>query len=486
MYRNVMRSLAIAVLTISSLMITWPANADDDSSGAVFVMTNSTNRVRGNEVAMYNRAENGDLSLIGFFPTGDLSTGNPQLGAGPAPTSQFFHIKSGGNLPLVATNLDGLGSSHTLILGPGRRCLFAVNGGSNSVSSFRVQTNGLSLVSIEDSQGTLPVSLAIYGNLLFVLNSGDQGSVAGFRVSDYDCTLFPLGQNGMASLMGYTDPFTPPAPGDVQTTPAQISFTPDGALLLVSIKGGDAVLNNVPPLLPSGRMLVFPVNGNGGLGQPVVTPFSFANGIGAPFSFVFSGSRTVITANISTATVAAFLIDASNHLVEIGQPVSIAHFGACWIVRSDNYVYIVSFGAPSGVLEILGQGVGLPDLDGAIDGFRIQSNGGVAGPQIADIEYPSPGPGRTGNHGIDLAAIGNWLYFIEPRIGKIGRLTVQPGTGSLSNLVEFSGLAPSLEPSPSLNPGINNFLTRCFLQDPNDPSYSPECRLGSALGIAGF
>jgi hypothetical protein len=67
-----------------------------------------------------------------------------------------------------------------------------------------------------------------------------------------------------------------------------------------------------------------------------------------------------------------------------------------------------------------------------------------------DIDYPPPGTGRTGNHGIDLAAIGDWLYFIEPRIGKIGRLTVQSGTGSLSNLVQFSGLDPSLEPFPGL------------------------------------
>src|SRR5262249_41978284 len=122
MYRSVVRSLAMAVLTISSLMITWPANADgrdggdDRGRGAVFVMTNSTNPVRGNEVAMHDRAANGDLSLIGFFPTGDLSTGNPQLGSGPAPTAQVFKIASGGSLPLVAANLDGLGSQNSLIL----------------------------------------------------------------------------------------------------------------------------------------------------------------------------------------------------------------------------------------------------------------------------------------------------------------------------------------------------------------------------------
>jgi hypothetical protein len=168
------------------------------------------------------------------------------------------------------------------------------------------------------------------------------------------------------------------------------------------------------------------------------------------------------------------------------------HFATCWIVRSDGYVYTASFGAPSGAREILGEGSGLPDRDGVIDGFRILGNGGVAGTAagnpIVEFGYPPPGPGptgnqRTGHHGIDMAAIDNWLYFIEPRIGMIGRLTFHGGR-SLSSPVQFGALDPSLEPFPKLNPGINNFLTRCFLQDPDQ--LSPECRLGSAQGIKGF
>jgi hypothetical protein len=473
------------------------AAADDprDQNGAVFVMTNSTNPIRGNEVAMYNRSEKGDLSLIGFFPTGDLSDGKPQLGSGPAPTAQVFKIASGGALPLVSANLDGLGSSHSLILSRDHQCLFAVNAGSNSLSSFRVQRDGLNLASVEDSGGTFPVSLTIHRNILFVLNSGDQGSIAGFQVSDYDCSLVPLGQNGMASLQGYTDTFTPPAPGEVLTSPAQISFTPDGASLVVSIKGGDAKFGTEGSLiaLPSGRVVVFPVNGYGALGMGVKTSFSFANSTGGPFSFVFSGPRSIIIVNANSSTVAAYSINSSNQLVPIGNPIPIAHFASCWIVRSGNHVYTVSFGAPSGVLQILGQGSGMPDLDGAIDGFQILGSGGVANlPQPVDFAYPPPGPGpagnpRSGNHGIDLAAIDNWLYFIEPRVGMIGRLTIDSGTGSLNNLVQFGGLDPSLEPFPGYNPGINDFLTRCFLQDPNDPNgISPECRLGSAQGITGF
>jgi hypothetical protein len=465
-----------------------------DQNGAVFVMTNSTNPIRGNEVAMYDRSEQGDLNLIGFFPTGDLSDGKPQLGSGPAPTAQVFKIASGGALPLVSANLDSLGSSHSLILSRDHHCLFAVNAGSNSLSSFRVQRDGLSLAGVEDSGGTFPVSLTIHQNILFVLNSGDQGSIAGFQVSDYDCALVPLGQNGMASLQGYTDTFTPPAPGEVLTSPAQISFTPDGALLVVSIKGSDAnIANGKLIALPSGRVVVFPISGRGALGAGIVTKFSFVNSTGGPFSFVLSGPRSIIIVNANSSTVAAFSINSSNQLTPIGDPISISHFATCWIVRSGNYVYTVSFGAPSGVLEILGQGPGKPDLDGAIDGFQILRNGGVGSlPQPFDFVYPPPGPEatgnpRSGNHGIDLAAIDNWLYFIQPRIGTIGRLTIDSRTGTLNNLVQFGGLDPSLEPFPGYNPGINDFLTRCFLQDPNDPNgISPECRLGSAQGITGF
>ncbi|HEY2019480.1 MAG TPA: hypothetical protein VGH38_38495, partial [Bryobacteraceae bacterium] len=336
--------VAVAIGSIICIFSSMAA-ADDpgDQNGAVFVMTNSTNPIRGNEVAMYHRSEKGDLSLIGFFPTGDLSEGKPQLGSGPSPTAQVFKIASGGALPLVSANLDGLGSSHSLILSRDHQCLFAVNAGSNSLSSFRVQRDGLSLASVEGSDGTFPVSLTIHRNILFVLNSGDQGSIAGFQVSEYDCTVVPLGQSGMASLQGYTDTFTPPAPGEVLTTPAQISFTQDGALLLVSIKGGDAKFAADGSLLalPSGRVMVFPVKGRGALGAGVVTPFSFANGTGGPFSFVFSGPRTVIIVNANSSTVGAYSINSSNQLTPTGNPISIPHFASCWIVRSGNYIYTV-------------------------------------------------------------------------------------------------------------------------------------------------
>ena len=87
--------LALAVVTLGATLGVSTAGADDwreRRHGALFVMTNSADRVqgRGNEIVMYDRNAAGDLKLVGYFPTGQLSEGEPQFGSGPAPTAQVF------------------------------------------------------------------------------------------------------------------------------------------------------------------------------------------------------------------------------------------------------------------------------------------------------------------------------------------------------------------------------------------------------------
>lgn len=487
--RGLMLSLALGVL--GGLIAMSISFADDDGyrrgrgGGALFIMTNSTDGVRGNEIVMYDRAPNGDLSLVGYFPTGQLSDDDPQRGSGPAPTAQIFQLATGGVLPLVSAQFDGLGSSNSLLLSGDKRCLFAVNAGDNSVSSFRVRRGGLRLASVVDSGGVFPVSLAEDRDTLYVLNSGEQGRLVGFRVL-YDCGLTSL--EHAVDLTGLAESFPMPAPGEVLTTPAQISFTPDGRRLVLSIKGleGAAFDDNGNLLaLPNGLMVVFPVDRHGLLGEEVVTRFSFAEGTGGPFSFVFADSRTVIVVHANSGTIASFTInpDHTLTLTRGAAPISIPDFAPCWIVKAGRFVYAASFGAPSGVLQIIGAGTPeSPDANGAITGFRIRHRGTLEGLGVR-VEYPDPGAGRSGNHAIDMHVIDSYLYFIQPRTGMVGRLTINKN-GSLTDLVNFGGLVPGLEPFPGLNPGINDFLERCFLQDPE--TLSPECQLGSAQGITGF
>jgi hypothetical protein len=490
---NTLMNLAVLVV-LGCLMISIASadDSDDEGRGALFVMTNSTDRVRGNEIAMYNRASNGDLSFVGYFPTGSLSDVDPQLGSGPSPTAQIFKLATNGKLPLVVASADGLGSSNSLILSQDNRCLFAVNAGSNTVSSFRVRNNGLSRVSVADSRGVFPVSLTEFKNTLYVLNSGGEGSLAGFRVQN--CALRPLGE--VVSLKDLLDPFSfpVPEPGEVLTTPAQASFTPDGQRLVLSIKGlngFDARFDETGALrslaLPNGRMVVFSVGANGQLSAPVVTPFGRTEGTRGPFSFIFADAETVIVvhANSLPGTVASYTINPDNTLSLLSDPLATGEFAPCWLDGNGRFVYTASFGAPSAVRAI-GGSPGQPDANGVLNGFRINHDGTLA--PVGDptgYPYPAPGPGRSGNHAIDVRVVGRFLYFVQPRLGMVGRWTIA-NNGSLVDPVSFGGLSPGLEPFAGLNPGINNFLERCFLQDPNGPSFSPECRLGSAQGIAGF
>jgi len=451
------------------------------SRGALFVMTDSTDRVRGNEIAMYGRDAQGELQFIGYFPTGRLSAGKPQLGAGPAPTAQVLQVAAG--LPLVVASADGVGSSNSLLLSADNRCLFAVNAGSHTVSAFRVGQHSLTLVSVTDSLGVFPVSLTVYGNLLYVLNSGVEGSLAGFNIAE-SCRMIPL-EDSRRDLADLTDSFPTPPPGEVLTTPAQASFTPDGTRLVLSIKGGDAQVNENGKLvaLPSGRMAVFPVRANGQLRAPIVTAFSTPEGTGGPFSFVFANRRTIVVVHANSGTIASYTINDDNSLSLIDAPLTVGPFAPCWIVKSGRFVYVASFGAPSGVREILGEGPGQRDRNGTITGFRLNQQGAPRDLPGVEVSYPAPGAGRSGNHGIDMHIIGDFLYFTQPRTGKVGRLTIG-ADGSLTNLMNFGGLAPGLEPFVELNPDIHHFLERCFLQDP--AQLSPECLLGSAQGITGF
>src|SRR5437763_1948355 len=85
-----------------------------------------------------------------------------------------------------------------------------------------VRPPGLSLASHTASGGTLPISLAVHGNLLYVLNGGGDGNISGFTV----------GTTGrLTPIAGSTQPLS-----GTNVGPAQVSFSPDGHRLVVTEK----------------------------------------------------------------------------------------------------------------------------------------------------------------------------------------------------------------------------------------------------------
>src|SRR5262245_11160334 len=132
---------AIAMLAPAALTAEKPA------PGAVYVLTNQVM----NGVSVFDRSPNGDLSFVGTFPTG--GSGNPAPQPGDPAT-------------------DPLASQSALTLSKNNRFLFAVNAGSNEISVFAVQRDGLALIHKVNSGGERPISLTVNKHLLYVLNEG--------------------------------------------------------------------------------------------------------------------------------------------------------------------------------------------------------------------------------------------------------------------------------------------------------------------------
>src|SRR5258706_9825153 len=124
---------------IQSSLAAQLAGDGDNGPGAVYP---STNQVAGNAVAVFARSADGTLTPAGNFATGGTGTG------------------------------AGLGSQGAVTLSDDGPLLFAVNAGSNDVSVFQVDPQGLSLVSRTPTGGTRPVRVTGARNALYVLNAG--------------------------------------------------------------------------------------------------------------------------------------------------------------------------------------------------------------------------------------------------------------------------------------------------------------------------
>ncbi len=170
-----------------ALAIPGVAAASDGRSGYVYTETNSA---IGNAILAYSVGQDGSLTAIGTFATGGLGTGS------------------------------GLATQGEVILAGGGNWLLAVNAGSNDISAFRLRDDGrLTLTDREGAGGTDPVSLTAYDSLVYVLDAGGAGNIAGFRLDDGN--LHHVG-GSVQALSGSA------------TNPAEVAFSTNGRFLVVT------------------------------------------------------------------------------------------------------------------------------------------------------------------------------------------------------------------------------------------------------------
>lgn len=335
------------------------ASGDGGQAGAVYLSTNSP---AGNEVLVYPRGSDGSLAAPSAFATGGLGTGG------------------------------GLGNQNAVVLSHDGRRLFVVNAGSDEVSVFAVRSSGLELLDRAGSGGTRPVSVAVRGRLVYVLNAGGTGNIAGFELGHRD-RLQPIANS--------TRPLSSPAAGA-----AQVSFSPDGDLLVVTEKA----TNNIS---------VYRVGRDGRAAGPRVQP-----SVGAtPFGFAFSNAGILVVSEAFGGAPDASALSSyrvrGGALHAVSPSAATTETAACWVVITTNgrFAYTSNTGS------------------GTITGYRLDADGKLS---ILNADGVTA---TTGAGPIDLALSRNsrFFYSLNSGSGTIGAFSVQ-ADGALSSLGSTPGL----------------------------------------------
>jgi 6-phosphogluconolactonase (cycloisomerase 2 family) len=354
------RTIVLGFALLAMLVPAAAANASssDNSPGAVYTLTNSS---AGNAVVAFDRAADGTLSLQGTFATGGNGTGG------------------------------ALGSQGAVVLTDDGRQLLAVNAGSNSVSLFSVRPGGLELEGAAPSGGIGPISVAVRGKLAYVVNAGGSGSISGFVVEHH----------GLTALAGSTQPL-----GVGSAGPAQISFTPDGAALVVTEKA-------------SSTIDTYAVGSDGRAGAPVVSPSSG----GTPFGFDFDNRGHLLVSN-ATGSASSYAVSAAGAGVISGAVAT--HQGApCWLVSSKNGHYAYTANAAAGT----------------ISGFSVGADGSLA---LLEPSGATASLGAT-SHPLDEAFSndGRYLYDLTDGLHTITafRLAADGGLTVVGSVPVPSGAA---------------------------------------------
>ena len=117
-------------------------------AGNVYLIDNDAS---DNHVIGFDRGADGSLSNMRTWSTGGAGTGG------------------------------GLGSQSAVVRY--LDYLLVVNAGSNQISAFRVNGQNLTLTDVEDSHGMMPISLTAGRNMVYVLNAGGNGNIAGWTIN---------------------------------------------------------------------------------------------------------------------------------------------------------------------------------------------------------------------------------------------------------------------------------------------------------------
>ena len=368
--KNVFKKFKVLLLLCMTAGMSLPALA---------IVYTSSNEAAGNRVIAFDIDKpSGQLVEIGSFDTRGTGTGAPL-----------------GNQAAMATDASD-------------RWMFVTNAGDGSVTSFRLQPDGLQFVNRVNSRGHSAISVTVFGTLVYVLNEGSGESsdppnerydnISGFRFNNVGRLQYI---NGSTRILNRSR----------LTAPAQIGFNKSGTVLLITEKATN--------MLTTYRM----ISGD----RPAFRSLKRPSAVPTPFGFEFGDRDYVFITEANggaQGVTASYRIDRATG--EVSSLVDLIDQGnaTCWtILSSDQTIgYSINTGSGSispyrinfnGTLEpffpqspnaafftgtaprdaVLTQNnqfmYVLNNGDGTIDGFRVFRLGGISGQNITPVSVPA-------------------------------------------------------------------------------------------------
>lgn len=341
--------------------------------GDVFVQTDDPS---GNSVVAYRRDRDGRLHEAATYATG----GDGGVLAG----SVVDHLASQGSLQYERR--AGL--------------VYVTNAGSDTITVFRVHGTQLRRVQIIGSGGSFPVSIAVHGHAVYVLDARDGGVVQGYLRFGDRLLRIPAWHRALGLDASATPEFT--------HTPGQVAFTPDGRHLLVTTKANTNAID------------VFGVDRFGGISRtPAVTSLPGA----VPFAVSFDREGHAVVAEAGPNAVQTFTLRSDGGLVPVDTALT-GQAATCWIVLAGRHAYVSNAGS------------------GTVSGYDVSADGTLAAGAVTSTD--------GGTVDATVSQNGRYLYVQtglngivdEFRIGRDGALTAL-GSVLVPDAVGAEGIAAS-------------------------------------------
>ena len=330
---------------------------NQQARGVVYVQTNDAQH---NEVIVYRRNDDGRLERLGSYLTGGKGSGKP-------------HLPSQSSIVLTGDRL------------------FVTNAGSDDVTVFAVEGERLAALDRAPSGGSAPTSVAVHGADVYVLNTGEEPNITGFRIE----------RDGLVSHAA-------PVGLGTGSDPAQVAFSPDGRTLLVT----DRAANGIH---------VFSIEGGGIASGPTTYPSSGAT----PYGFDFTADGTVIVteaagAEVGKASASSYRLNGGDELVPVSAAIPNTRSEVCWAVVSEDSrtAFVTNFG------------------DGTISTYRIADDGSI---ELRDAVAATTVEGEPGIRDEALSSDGRYLYALHADAREVFAWEVG-GEGTLRPLGSANGL----------------------------------------------